>query len=136
MFLPLLAILCCVILCCVCVCFVIVFQLLNLLSLFFKLIEYQKIKLSLQIHSFYIELTDEFDNFDHMVFGNYPLDMLYFSLQVIYCTKKSVLMFVLQPSISCLAIFQICISITLQRYKIDTSTSYTVIVDWQYIKHF
>lgn len=80
MFLPLLAILCCVILCCVCVCFVIVFQLLNLLSLFFKLIEYQKIKLSLQIHSFYTELTDEFDNFDHMVFGNYPLDMLYFSL--------------------------------------------------------
>lgn len=68
----------CIILCCVC--FVIVFQLLNLLSLFFKLTEYQKIKLSLQIHSFYIELTDEFDHFDHMVFGNYPLDMLYFSL--------------------------------------------------------
>lgn len=135
MFLPLLAILCCVILCCVCV-FCYSLSTFKSSFPFFKLIEYQKIKLSLQIHSFYIELTDEFDNFDHMVFGNYPLDMLYFSLQVIYCTKKSVLMFVLQPSISCLAIFQICISITLQRYKIDTSTSYTVIVDWQYIKHF
>lgn len=79
MFLPLLAILCCVILCCVCV-FCYSLSTFKSSFPFFKLIEYQKIKLSLQIHSFYIELTDEFDHFDHMVFGNYPLDMLYFSL--------------------------------------------------------